>query len=171
MLTATLPVDGAFLAKKELRSSPLAGLLLERLGTLFVERFDPDRGLGDLGLAERALARGESLLFFPEGTFDRAPGLRAFKLGAFYLAARAGVPVVPVAIRGSRSILRAVDWFPRRGAIQVTIRPPIPPDGDDWSAAVRLRERVRSEVLAYCGEPDRGEEAGGVFASRNSSDA
>jgi 1-acyl-sn-glycerol-3-phosphate acyltransferase len=179
-LAATLPVDGAFLAKKELRSSPLAGLLLERLGTLFVERFDPDRGLDDLGLALDALERGESLLFFPEGTFDRAPGLRAFKLGAFYLAARAGVPVVPVAIRGSRSILRAVDWFPRRGVIHVTVRPPIEPDGDDWSAAVRLRDRVRREVLAYCGEPDREGEAGGVFApghpgssgpSRNNSDA
>jgi 1-acyl-sn-glycerol-3-phosphate acyltransferase len=168
-LTAALPVEGAFLAKKELRDSPLARLLLERLGTLFVERFDPDRGLDDLGRAMVALERGESLLFFPEGTFDRAPGLRAFRLGAFFLAARTGVPIVPVAIRGSRSILRALNWFPRKGTIRVTIRPPIAPDGDDWAAAVRLRDRTRAELLAYCDEPDRGGEAGGAFAAPSTS--
>jgi 1-acyl-sn-glycerol-3-phosphate acyltransferase len=153
-LTALLPVEGAFLAKRELEQSFLARLLLSRLGTLFVERFDPNRGLEDIQRAVETIRAGESLLFFPEGTFDRAPGLRSFRLGAFFVAAETGVPIVPVAIRGTRSMLRGREWFPRRGSIAVTIRPPIHPKGSDWSAAVELRDEVRAEILKYCGEVD-----------------
>jgi 1-acyl-sn-glycerol-3-phosphate acyltransferase len=153
-LTAALPTEGAFLAKRELTQSFLARLLLERLGTLFVERFDAEKSVEDTQRALDAIRDGESLLFFPEGTFDRAPGLRPFRMGAFYVAAQARAPVVPVAIRGTRSMLRGDDWFPRRGAITVTVRPPISPEGTDLAAAVRLRDKVRKEILSYCGEPD-----------------
>jgi hypothetical protein len=51
-------------------------------------------------------------------------------------------------------MLRGDDWFPRRGAITITVRPPISPEGSDLAAAVRLRDKVRREILAYCGEPD-----------------
>ena len=153
-LTAALPTEGAFLAKRELTQSFLARLLLERLGTLFVERFDAEKSVEDTRRALESIRAGESLLFFPEGTFDRAPGLRPFRMGAFYVAAQAGAPVVPVAIRGTRSMLRGDDWFPRRGAVTITVRPPIAPDGSDLAAAVRLRDKVRAEILAYCGEPD-----------------
>ncbi len=153
-LTAALPTEGAFLAKRELTQSFLARVLLERLGTLFVERFDAEKGLEDTERARAALERGESLLFFPEGTFDRAPGLKPFRMGAFYVAAQTGAPVVPVAIRGTRSMLRGDEWFPRRGAITITARPPIRPEGSDLAAAVRLRDAVRAEILAHCGEPD-----------------
>ena len=153
-LTAALPPEGAFLAKRELTQSFLARLLLERLGTLFVERFDAEKSVEDTQRALAAIRAGESLLFFPEGTFDRAPGLMPFKMGAFHVAAQAGAPVVPVAIRGTRSVLRGREWFPRRGAITVTVRPPIAPEGSDLAAAVRLRDKVRAEILAFCGEPD-----------------
>ena len=153
-LAAALPTEGAFLAKRELTQSFLARLLLERLGTLFVERFDAEKSIEDAQRALAAIRDGESLLFFPEGTFDRAPGLRPFRMGAFYVAAQAGAPVVPVAIRGTRSMLRGDDWFPRRGAITITVRPPIAAEGADLAAAVRLRDKVRREILSYCGEPD-----------------
>jgi 1-acyl-sn-glycerol-3-phosphate acyltransferase len=153
-LTAALPTDGTFLAKRELTQSFLARLLLERLGTLFVERFDAEKSVEDTQRALTMIRDGESLLFFPEGTFDRAPGLRPFRMGAFYVAAQARAPVVPVAIRGTRSMLRGDDWFPRRGAITVTVRPPIAAEGADLAAAVRLRDKVRKEILAHCGEPD-----------------
>ena len=153
-LTAALPTEGAFLAKRELTQSFLARLLLERLGTLFVERFDAEKSVEDTNRALEMIRGGESLLFFPEGTFDRAPGLRPFKMGAFHVAAQARAPVVPVAIRGTRSMLRGDDWFPRRGSITITVRPPIHAEGADLAAAVRLRDKVRNEILAYCGEPD-----------------
>jgi 1-acyl-sn-glycerol-3-phosphate acyltransferase len=95
-------------------------------------------------------------VFFPEGTFLRMPGLQAFHMGAFVVAARAGVPVVPVGIQGTRAILRAGQWFPRRGMVRVTVSAPICPQGSDWSAAVTLRDAVRTQIAQFCGEPDAG---------------
>ena len=69
----------------------------------------------------------------------------------------AGVPVVPVAIRGTRSMLREGSWFPRRGRLRVTVCPPIFPTGDDWSAAVALRDAARAALRTQVGEPDLGE--------------
>jgi 1-acyl-sn-glycerol-3-phosphate acyltransferase len=68
------------------------------------------------------------------------------------------VPVVPIALRGTRSILRGDQWFPRRRSVEVQIGKPIVPRGSDWSAAVHLRDRSRVEMLWMCGEPDLEEE-------------
>jgi len=53
-----------------------------------------------------------------------------------------------------RSVLRDGTWYLRRAAISVTIGAPIAPEGEDWAAAVRLRDAVRAEILRRCGEPD-----------------
>ena len=94
------------------------------------------------------------MLFFPEGTFKRAEGLLPFRMGAFVVAAQAGVPVVPLAISGTRSILRGGQWFPRRGTVRLVIGKPILPLGADWGAALRLREAARAQILRDCDEPD-----------------
>jgi 1-acyl-sn-glycerol-3-phosphate acyltransferase len=93
-------------------------------------------------------------VFFPEGTFSRIPGLTPFRMGAFVVAAEAGAPVVPVSLRGTRSILRDGSWFPHRGTITVTIGEPIAPEGKGWDAVIRLRNRARAEIARRCGEPD-----------------
>jgi 1-acyl-sn-glycerol-3-phosphate acyltransferase len=80
-----------------------------------------------------------------------------FRSGAFQTAAQAQVPVVPIALRGVRSVLRDGTWYLRRAPISVTISNPVSPEGTDWNAAVRLRDRVRGEILRYCGEPDLAE--------------
>ena len=95
-----------------------------------------------------------ALVVYPEGTFDRRPGLRPFHLGAFAAAAKAGVPVVPVAIRGSRAVLRGDSRFARHGRITVSVHQPIAPAGADWAEALRLRDLVRAALLRSCGEPD-----------------
>jgi 1-acyl-sn-glycerol-3-phosphate acyltransferase len=80
-----------------------------------------------------------------------------FRLGAFVAAAQARVAVIPVAIRGTRSVLRAGQWLPRRGLIVVTIGTPIQPPADapdDFAAAVRLADAARAEILRHCGESD-----------------
>ena len=113
-----------------------------------------ERGLEDAKRISELAAEGQVLLFFPEGTFQRMPGLLPFRMGAFLTAARAGIPVVPVTIRGTRSKLRSDSWFPRRGPVSVFIGRPIQPIGSDWAAALTLRDAVRQEILVHLGEPD-----------------
>jgi 1-acyl-sn-glycerol-3-phosphate acyltransferase len=96
------------------------------------------------------------VIFFPEGTFTRRPGLTGFYLGAFKVASEAALPIVPGVITGTRTMLRADQWFPRWTAISVSLSDPIPPTGKDFAAVVQLRDKVRSVIAAKCGEPDLG---------------
>ncbi len=144
----------SFVAKRELLDSFISRTYLKRIGSDFVERFESQRSLEDVKQVAHSLQSGRSPVFFPEGTFTRAPGLMPFRMGAFVVAAEAGVPIVPVTIRGTRSILRDGHWFPRRGIIAVTVGEPIMPQGNDWAAAIRLRNRARAEIVRRCGEPD-----------------
>jgi len=157
VLMAAIPRHFHYVAKRELLDNRWIGKPLERIGTLFVERFDVQRSVEEARKVAEAARAGQSLGFFPEGTFKRMPGLLTFRLGAFMAAAQAGAPVVPVTIRRTRAILRAGSWFPRRGALEVIVESPIMPDGDDWSAAVRLRDAARAVILRHCGESDAGD--------------
>jgi len=156
LLAGLLPPRFAFVVKSELERSALTRLPLARLGALFVERFEAEKGTEDARRVAAAVAGGDSLAVFPEGTFRRAPGLLPFRLGAFVVAARTGVPVVPMVLRGSRSMLRAGQWLPRRGTITATVGEAIEPGGAAWADALALRDATRTWMLAHAGEPDLG---------------
>ncbi|MCB1902865.1 MAG: 1-acyl-sn-glycerol-3-phosphate acyltransferase, partial [Gammaproteobacteria bacterium] len=158
VLAAALPSEFAFIAKGELQNQLLPRLFLQRIGALFVERFDRQRGVEDARFIEKTLANARSLLYFPEGTLRRAPGLLPFRMGAFTAAAGAGSPVVPIVIKGTRSILRDRSWFPHRGAVTIVIGEPIAAGGTDWSFAIELRNQARKTILAHLDEPDLGQE-------------
>jgi len=155
ILLAALPERGySFAAKSELSRSLLPRLFLTSIGTDFVERSDIKQGVEDASRLADSVRAGHAPVFFAEGTFTRAAGLLPFRMGAFVVAAQTGVPLVPVAIRGARSVLRDGSWFPRRGTLIVTIGAPLAPPGKDWNAAVALRDAARAEILRHCGEPD-----------------
>ena len=154
LMVAALPRQFSFVAKRELKEQLIPRLYLQRIGAEFVERFGFEQSMADVKMLLHTLRCGQSLAFFPEGTFQRMAGLMPFRMGAFVLAAQAGVPVVPITIRGTRSILRSGQWLPRRGTISITINAPITPQGNDWSAAIKLRDATRVEILRFCGEPE-----------------
>jgi len=154
VVLVALPDDIHFAAKREFERMPLFGAGLRGIGTYFVERNDAAGGIEDTRELVNVVRRGVRLVLFPEGTFSRAPGLAPFRLGAFAVSSTAAVPIVPVVLRGTRSVLREHRWLPIRYPVVVSVLPPIMPEGDDWSAAVRLRDRVREVVLKVCGEPD-----------------
>jgi 1-acyl-sn-glycerol-3-phosphate acyltransferase len=145
-LFAALPGDFRFVGKVELAHWPLVGAVIRRVGHLTVERADPSRSIEDAERVSAALRGGTSLVFFPEGTFLAGPRLLPFRLGAFKAAVEADCPVVPVAIRGTRAILPAGAWLPRRGPITVAIGAPLTPRRSDWREIVRLRDAVRAEI-------------------------
>jgi acyl carrier protein len=153
ILMATLPPELSYVGKRELGHVWIVRFLLERLGVILVERLDPQRSLAD---SERLLERvreGQSIVLFPEGTLGREPGLRPFRMGAFTIAAQAGAAVVPIALRGTRSVLRDQQWLPRPRPIRVTILPALHPKGTEWLDRLSLREAARTAILPHCGEP------------------
>jgi 1-acyl-sn-glycerol-3-phosphate acyltransferase len=160
LLTAVLPARFVFTAKEELARAPVFGWPLRRIGTGFVARSADERGREDTRALQVRVESGESLIFYPEGTLQRAPGLLPFKLGAFAVAAATGAAVVPVAFGGTRSLLRAGRWRPQRHRVAVAIGAAIAPAGDDWAAAIATRDAARHALLALTGEPDLGAEYG-----------
>lgn len=152
VLGAILPGEPVFVAKQELAPQRVAGPFLRRLGTHFAERGAMEAGQTGVDALRNLLAKGEKLAFFPEATFFREPGLLPFRLGAFSVACAAGASVLPIAIRGTRSILRGEQWFPRKGSVTVTVLKPLDPAGESFSDAIELRDRARSVIQANCGE-------------------
>ena len=101
-----------------------------------------------------ALMRGQSLIIFPEATFTREAGLKPFHMGGFVAAARAGVPVATLGLRGTRRVLRDQTCLPRFGKITWQLGAVLVPPAPDWPAAVRLRDAARKQLLMLCAEPD-----------------
>jgi len=152
LLFACLPPRFGFVIKKEASRIPFAGGLLHRLGHHFVERRNRHEGGSDARRILRAVEDGQAVAFFPEGTFVAEPGLGRFHSGAFAAAARTGVPVAPVAIRGTRRILGAGSILPRWGRIEVEVLPPLAGAIGAGDAAVALRDSAHRVIAAAVGE-------------------
>jgi len=159
VFTAVLPPRFGFVIKREMNNVPLIGFFLRRLGSEFVERFNRHRGASDARRVLRNAVNGKSLVFFPEGTFTRTPGLLKFHSGAFITAARVGCPVVPATVKGTRVTLSPKGGLPRPGRIVVEFLPPVTVTADQSeTAAMQLRDRAREAILRELGEPDLLEE-------------
>ena len=142
---AALPPDFAFVIKKEMVRVPLAGLLLRRLGSQFVERFDRHKGAVDARRVLKLAATGQSLVFFPEGTFNEVRQVGKFLGGAFTTAARSDMPVVAMAIHGTRAVLPPDGLAVHRSAIRVEIL--------EVLSASDARQRSRELIARAVGEP------------------
>jgi 1-acyl-sn-glycerol-3-phosphate acyltransferase len=142
---AALPPDFAFVVKREMVRVPLASLLLRGLGSAFVERFDRHKGGSDARRVWKLAATGQSLVFFPEGTFNGARQVGRFLNGAFATATRSSLPIVPVAIHGTREVLPTGSRMIHRRPIRLEVLGVLAPDG--------ARERSREMIAAAVGEP------------------
>ncbi|MEL7535726.1 MAG: lysophospholipid acyltransferase family protein [Pseudomonadota bacterium] len=149
LLTAVLPPRFAFVIKDDMGKVPMAGYFLRRIGSQFVDRTNTRRSALDARRIMRAASQETSIGIFPEGTFRREPGVGRFRPGAFRVAARHGLKIVPVTITGTRQLLPDGAWLPRLTRIRLFVAEPL--QGDD---AEDLRELSRARILASVGEPD-----------------
>jgi 1-acyl-sn-glycerol-3-phosphate acyltransferase len=155
-----LPYQWRIIAKKSLGVIPILGWYLHRAGHILVDRRHPDR-LGILRRWREVIARGLSLVIFPEGTRSVDGRVGRFKAGSFQLALEARVPVVPVSIVGTRAVMRKNELTVRPGLVQVTIHAPVLTDSGDWGQtiddarrlAVHVQEIVSASVAASAGAP------------------
>ncbi len=153
ILTAALPPGFTYLIKTQMSRVPIAGFILRRLGSAFVDREDRRYRHRTARALHSLATRGAALGFFPEGTFDKSPGLKPFHLGAFSAAARAKLPVVPVVIHGARWKLPSGRLLPRPGPLRVHVCEPVRTPAADPSAQA-LMEATRRAMLAHLDEPD-----------------
>ena len=154
VLASVLPPRFGFVIKREMNAVPLAGFLLTRIGVQFVARGNRAGSARDALRVIRNAARGGSLAFFPEGTFSAEVGLLRFHAGAFAAAERAGAPIVPLAIRGTRYCLAPQSALPRPGFIDVQVLEPLQPLAGHADSAAALRDAARTAILGATGEPD-----------------
>ena len=152
ILTAALPAGFTYLIKQQMMRVPIAGYILRRLGSAFVDRENPkDRQRIARTLVGQA-RKGDALGFFPEGKFDASPGLKPFQLGAFSAAARSRLPVVPIVIYGARQKLPAGRLLPAPGPLRIRICDPV--HAHDEPSPRLLMLLTRRAMLVHLDEPD-----------------
>lgn len=148
-LISNLPWDMKWVAKKELFSIPVVGWMMRMAGDIAVDRGSASSGARTIYRAGKRLESGSSVFFFPEGTRSRSGNLKRFSRGAFELAVRYGVPVLPMVIDGTQNCLPKKSWkFGEARQIRLKILDPVPVKGrgEGREQVDRLREEVRGLI-------------------------
>ncbi len=155
VLLAAFPVGPEVLAKIELRDFPILGKLMDGYGVIWLHRGRPDRRA--LRFALEAFTQGRSVAVAPEGRYSLAHGLELGGHGAAYLAAKAGVPVIPIAVRGTENQLVYGSLCRlRRPKIAVTVGEPVELEsGENEREALEENTRRIMRALAALLPPDR----------------
>ncbi len=154
ILFALLPPRYTFVVRSESRRTPPFGFLLTRVGVIWMDRADARSGSRTIRALIRQLDAGRSVAMFPEGTIRPEPGLLPFKIGAFLLASKAQVPLVPMVMRGTRTLFPDRARLPMHSHIDARVLSPLRADGSKRANARDLLSTTRGQMLALCGEPD-----------------
>jgi 1-acyl-sn-glycerol-3-phosphate acyltransferase len=140
------------IAKKQLARIPLFGWAMWAGRFIFIDRQNGVAARRTIDEAGRRIREGASVLLFPEGTRTRDGTLGPFKKGGFHLAVNAGVPIVPVALRGTRELMPRGSLLLRAGTITAIIGEAIPTQGLSDEERAGLHERVRAMVESMLAE-------------------
>ncbi len=153
-----------FTSKREVFSLPIVRNLMRQMRHLSVDRSTAALRLEGYQVMAAALQEGHLVHVFPEGTFTRKPGVRPLRLGAFYLAAELGRPVVPVVLRGARRALPDERWLLQPSRIEVETLDPLTVEaGAGFRELAQTRDRVRGVLSRGSREPLlEGMVAGGI---------
>lgn len=156
-----------FVAKQELASIPIFGAAWIACGHIAIDRSDLSSAVASLErAAEKIRSENATIVMFPEGTRSPTGELQPFKKGAFMLALKADVPVVPMGILGSRDVMPKHSWLVRPGRIRIRIGEPLPVDEytvEDRNALVRTAHEAVAALL------DDAEVAGPAVARKSES--
>ncbi len=148
-IVSCLPWEMKWVAKAELFKMPLTGWMMRLAGDLPVERTSATSRARALVLARQVLEKKCSVMFFPEGTRSRDGRVYGFNDGAFRLAIKAQVPVLPLALDGTQDALPKHSWrFGPSDAIRLKVLPPVPTTGLTARDAGALCDQVRRRIVA-----------------------
>jgi 1-acyl-sn-glycerol-3-phosphate acyltransferase len=156
VLLGCLPVQFRWLAKAELFKIPIFGRGMRGCGYISIDRSNRKSAFRSLKVAAATIRSGTSVLIFPEGTRSNDGKLRDFKKGGFVLAVDAGVPILPITIRGTYEIMpRSRIWIWSQ-AVEMEIHDPISTAEYSRKTKNDLMERVREVILSAQAKADAG---------------
>lgn len=143
-----IPTQFRIMAKASLFHIPFLGWHLRRSGHMPIARNNPRRAARSVLEAASHVKEGMSVFVFPEGGRSPDGALREFKPGTFLLAIKAGAPVVPVTLNGTRHVLPFDSWRLHPGEVEIVFHPPLPTAGMHANAAPALALQVRATIAA-----------------------
>lgn len=152
LLISHVPMEMKWLSKSEFFKIPFVGWAMWMVGDIRLERGDKKSGVQALQDCRDRLDKRVSVMIFPEGTRSRTGALQDFKTGAFRVAIQAGVPVLPIAVLGTRDALVKHDWRFGRSHAEVRVLDPIPTDDLTKHDVDGLAVRARTAIAAALDE-------------------
>ena len=148
LLISHLPTEMKWMSKIEILKIPLVGWMMRLARDIPLTRGDTDSAAAALEASRERLDSKVSVMIFPEGTRSKTGELRPFKSGAFRLAIEAQLPILPLAVYGTRDALRKHDWRLGYAEAEVRVLDPIPTEGLTMDDMPELRDRVRDVIAA-----------------------
>jgi 1-acyl-sn-glycerol-3-phosphate acyltransferase len=144
---AYIPAQFRWIAKKELFAIPIFGAAMRSAGYIEIDRSNHEKAMQSIDEAALRIRSGKSIMTFPEGTRSRDGEIKAFKQGAFHLAIKSGVPIVPVSIIGSGRIMPKRSLRIKPGQIKMVIGKPVEVKNYDIENRRELIAEVRKEII------------------------
>ncbi len=153
-IISRLPWEMKWVAKAELFRIPFVGWMMQIAGDIPVDRADKMSGARAFVLAKEYLQKKCSVMFFPEGTRSQDGRVYAFNDGAFRLAIKSGLPILPLALDGAQDALPKHSWKfgNARSRIRLKVLPPVETGGLKAGDTAALRDRVRGMIIQQIAE-------------------
>ncbi len=148
LLISHLPTEMKWMSKVEMMKIPLVGWMMRWARDIPLDRDSATSGARALAESRERLDQRVSVMIFPEGTRSKTGELRKFKAGAFNLAIEAQVPILPLAVYGTRDALRKNDWRLGNAQAEVRVLEPVPTTGLTTADMPALRDRVRDMIIS-----------------------
>ncbi|MEX0945052.1 MAG: lysophospholipid acyltransferase family protein, partial [Balneolaceae bacterium] len=150
---SNLPWEMKWIAKKELFDLPLLGWMLKLSGDISVDRKSSNKRSAVFKQCSYYLEKGVSVIFFPEGTRSRSGKLNKFAVGAFDLAIRENIPVLPIAVDGTQKCLPKKSWlFEPEVYVKLKVLDPVDVSGYSREDSFKLMDKVRNDIARQLSE-------------------
>lgn len=147
-LISNLPWEMKWIAKKELFDLPFLGWMMKMAQDISVDRSASNKRIGVFKMSSFYLRNNCSVMFFPEGTRSRDGRMKRFSLGAFDLAIKKNIPILPLVIDGTQDCLPKKNWvFTSDTYVKLKVMNPIPTEILEQEDSMDLMNRVRDDML------------------------
>lgn len=147
ILLSTLDRPTGLVAKKELEKLPFLSTWMKYMHCIFIDRKDARQSLKALNDVPFVIENGYSLIIFPEGTRSKHKEMGDFKYGAFNMAFKNKIKIVPIVLNGSYNLMESQGIWIKPATVHVKILPPISTEGLSKQEAKEVAELIKEKII------------------------